>query len=187
MVLIDQGRLVEAVAHLDAVVARAPGDSAARQALVTALLRQGRQDQVIAVLEQGLTIDTANEDTLVSLAILLADRGRYREAVSRLEDGNRRFPDRALARLLSSAPDVSLRDGQRALDLATMVHAVDPTPAHAETVAMALGELGQCREAGEWMRRAVSDAERATDQAEADRLRAGMSRFDAASCRAPGR
>jgi tetratricopeptide (TPR) repeat protein len=187
MVLIDQGRLIEAVAHLDAVVSRAPGDSAARQALVTALLRQGRKDQVIAVLEQGLTIDNANEDTLVSLAILLADRGRYREAVSRLEDFNRRFPDRAmtattLARLLSSAPDVSIRDGQRALQLALKVHAADPAPAHAETVALALAEQGRCGEAREWIRRAAGEAERLGDAPEAVRLRSQISRFDAPSC-----
>lgn len=52
-------------------------------------------------------------------------------------------------------PDATIRDGQRALELAEKVFAARPESAHAEVVAAALAELGHCSEAAEWQRRAL--------------------------------
>jgi hypothetical protein len=125
---------------------------------------------------------------LVSLAILLAQRERYGEAVILLDEANRRYPERVatattLARLLASSPDRSLRDGMRALDLATRVYAAAPTPVHGETIALALAELGRCDEARTWMKRAVADAEQAKDPAEAVRLKSETAKYQGVSCR----
>ena len=105
---------------------------------------------------------------------------------------HRRSPARAatattLARLLASSPELSRRDGRRALDLAMEVYRTEPGPAHAETVALALAELNRCSEALDWMRRAVSAAEAEGDAGDTARLRAELPRFEAPSCRAPGR
>jgi tetratricopeptide (TPR) repeat protein len=129
-----------------------------------------------------------DEATLLNLSILLSDRERYREAVQHLEESHRRFPDRVptattLARLLASAPDRSVRNGQRAFDLAMMVYQRDPSPVHGETVAISLAELGRCEEAGEWMRRAIDDADRAKDTAEATRLRGESGKYAMRPCR----
>ncbi len=107
----------------------------------------------------------------MGVSILLADRQRFRDAIAALEDAHQRFPGRAatattLARLLASAPDLSLRDGRRALELAVAVNDADPSPVHGETIALALAELGRCDEALGWMKRGVAEAERAKDAAE---------------------
>ena len=78
---------------------------------------------------------------------------------------------------------MSLRDGRRALEIAIAVNDAEPTPAHGETIALALAELGRCDEALEWMKRAVAEAERAKDDAGAARLRGEMPKYEAASCR----
>ena len=132
-----------------------------------------------------------DEETLVSLSILLAQQNRFREAVTLLAEGNQRFPERTatattLARLLASSPDRSIRDGRRAFDLATTVYSTEPTPVHGETIALALAELGRCEEALAWMRRAVSEAEQAQDSGEAARLRGEIARYGPPSCRPPG-
>ncbi len=105
-----------------------------------------------------------------------------------LDEAYRRHPGRVtttttLARLLAAAPDQAVRDGGRAFLLATDAFNADAAPVHAETVALALAELGRCAEAAEWMRRAVASAERSADAAEAARLKGELPRYEAASCR----
>ena len=143
------------------------------------------------MLTKSRSVNPDDEETVVSLSILLADQSRFRDAVTLLDEANRRFPDRTatattLARLLSSSPDRSMRDGRRALDLATGVYKAEPTPAHAETIALALAELERCDEALTWMKRAVAEAEQAKDLAEATRLRREMPRYEVALCRPAG-
>jgi tetratricopeptide (TPR) repeat protein len=191
LALSQLGDSTGALEHLRAAFELAPGDAAVSAALIGGLVRLGREDQAITVMTRARSVAPDDEETLVSLAILLAHRERYREAVALLEEGHRRFPDRAptattLARLLASSPDRSLRDGQRALDLAMAVYASSRTPADGETIALALGELDRCGEALDWMRRAVAQSERDGDTVEAARLKAETSRYQVPSCRAPG-
>jgi len=153
-----------------------------------ALAQLGDANGAAAELATAVRLDPGDESTLLNLSIVLADRGRYREALQHLDDTYRRFPDRVatattLARLLASSPDRSIRDGQRAFDVATMIYARDPSPTHGETMAIALAELGRCAEAGDWMRRAIEDADRANDAAEAARLRSEAGKYAARPCR----
>jgi tetratricopeptide (TPR) repeat protein len=192
LLLAGGGRDLAAVEHLRAAFAQAPADATVSHALTGALVRLGREDEAIAVLTEVMSLDPDDEPSRVTLSILLSHRERYGEAVSLLEEGIRRSPGRpatttTLARLLASSPDLSLRDGARALQLAMAVYDDDPAPVHAETVALALAELGRCADAAQWMRRAVTAAEGAGEEAEAARLRGEMPKYDPAACRAPGR
>jgi tetratricopeptide (TPR) repeat protein len=186
--LAREGNDAEAVVHFEAALGQSPDDVNVARQLVRALVRLGRTDAAIAALNRMRASDGDDEDALLGLVILLSDQRRYREAVMLLEEANRRAPDRpatatTLARLLASAPDRTLRDGDRALDLATRVHASDPGPVHAETVAMALAELGQCDEARAWMTRAVAAAQAAGDANELLRLKAAVPQYESATCR----
>lgn len=192
LALLQLGDTAKAVEHLRAAFAMAPDDADVSRELLRVLLRLGRQDEAIDVLTKARSVDPDDEDVVLSLSILLANRERYREAVTLLDEANRRRPDRpapmtTLARLLASSPDRSVRDGRRALELATAVYASEPAPVHAETMAMSLAELGRCSEALEWMRRAILDADRAGDVEETVRLTGEVPRYEAASCGAPGR
>ncbi len=178
----------EAVLHFQAALDQSPDDAIVARQLVRALVRLGRADAAIAALTRMRASDGDDEDALLGLVILLSDQRRYREALTLLDDANRRAPDRlptatTLARLLASAPDRPLRDGRRALELATEIHASDPAPVHAETVAMALAELERCDEARAWMTRALTAAQAARDSPEVSRLKAAAPQYDGATCR----
>jgi tetratricopeptide (TPR) repeat protein len=182
------GNTAEAVANLRAAFDQAPDDPDAGRELLRVLLRLRRVDDAIQVLTKTRSVNPDDEEIIVSLAILMAEQQRYRDAVALLAESNQRFPDRTatattLARLLASSPDRSLRDGTRALDLATAVHTAEPTPTHGETVALALAELGRCDEARGWMKRAVAEAEQGSDSAEAARLESELSTYEGAMCR----
>lgn len=191
LTLLQVGDAAGAVEHLHVAFDAEPVDGAVGRALVGALLRLGREDDAIAALNRLTTADPGDEDATVGLAILLADQRRYEEAVALLGEANRQFPERTatattLARLLASAPVSAVRDGGRALELAQTVFAVDSAPVHAETVALALAELGRCTEAAEWIGRAVGAAEVARDVEEIARLRNEASKYADAPCRPPG-
>jgi len=187
MTLVQMGRDREAIEHLLEASRRGATDEV-NSVLVRLLLTLSRSDEALDVLSRTHSLAADDEGTVLGLAILLADRERYRDALDLLDSAYRQFPDRArtrttLARLLAASPDRSLRDGARALTLAMGVYDTERTAAHAETVAMALAELGRCEEAATWMQRAVADAERERDAATAARLRNEGPRYSGTSCR----
>jgi Flp pilus assembly protein TadD len=188
MLLVRRRNDVEAVDHLRAAFSRSSNEAGVGDALIQALLRLGRDDEAIDVLTRAESFSGENEDALLRLSILLSDRERYRDAIELLEEAQRQFPDRprtttTLARFLAAAPDLSLRDGSRALALATRVYESQPLPAHGETVALALAELGRCTEASAWLERAVEQARRDGDVSAATRLRGQAPRYSTTPCR----
>jgi tetratricopeptide (TPR) repeat protein len=190
LLLASQGQYADAVDHLKKVVDETPDNSEATNVLTRALLRLGRAEEAMAVLFKATSRAPGDEGTVLGLSIMLSERARYREARDLLDRSYRLFPDRTptattLARLLAAAPDLSIRDGSRALELAMTVYMAQPTAVHGETVALALAELGRCMEAAEWIRRAITDAERAASAVETARLKSEMPRYEAASCRPP--
>ncbi len=187
IMLAARGRDAEALGHLRAAVAQSPGEGNVNRELVGVLMRLGRQDEAIDVLTAARAADPDDEDALVSLSILLANKERYRDAVALLDDADRRLPGRptattTLARLLASSPDRSVRDGRRALALAMAVYESEPAAVHAETVALALAELGRCEEAAQWMVRAVEAAGRENDALERVRLAGERPKYETTPC-----
>ncbi len=186
--LAETGRLAEAAEHLRAAFDRSPEAAATRTLLVRTLIRLGQTDNALTVLTRAASLDPDDEALTVDLAILLADRMRYREAIAGLQQAYQRHPDRAatattLARLLAAAPDRTVRDGRRALEIATAVHTAAPGPVHRETVALALAELGRCTEASEWMRKAIDEARRTNEIVDAVRLENELPKYAGNECR----
>jgi tetratricopeptide (TPR) repeat protein len=182
------GNTPEAVTQLRAAFELAPDDPDVSRELLRVLLRLGRDDDAIVVLRKSASAKPDDEETVVSLAILLAKKERFGEAAALLDESHQRFPERiatatTLARLLASSPDGSIRNGRRALELATAVNDAEPSPVHGETIALALAELGRCAEAFAWMTRAVDEADQARNVEEAARLRREMPKYALPSCR----
>ncbi len=165
------GRLAElagdwqaAVEHFTAAVGQRPS-AETRLALATGLGRAGRFAEAA---EQFSRVIEARPEALEphfgrAMALLLGER--YPAARQALEGSLERHagsvPLRHLySRLLATAPDDEVRDGDRALALATEVFRASQTLEHAETVAMALAESGRFDEAREWQRRVVEEARR---------------------------
>ena len=84
----------------------------------------------------------------------------------------------ALARLLAAAPEATVRDGGRALALVEPVMKAAATLDAAETVAMALAEVGRFDEAAALQREAVAQAHRIGDARAAARLAAGIALYE---------
>ena len=186
--LAGQRKDQEALPHLVAALDQSPDDANLGRQLVGTLTRLGRPAEAIALLERMGASGGDDEDALLGVVLLLSGQGRYRDALERLDSANRRYPERAatattLARVLASAPDRTVRDGRRALELAMAVHAADAAPVHAETVAMSLAELGRCEEARTWMATAIAAATASRDAEEVSRLRAAFPQYSGASCR----
>jgi protein O-GlcNAc transferase len=183
----------EALDHLRAAVDRRPRDAEARRTLARLLRDAGRPEEALGEYRKAVELDPAEETARLGEAETLVRLGRYREARERLEESLRSLPgsgrlSHGLARLLAACPDVSVRDGARALDLGLAVWNALPLAVHAETVAFAQAELGRCADAAEWQRKALEAGRK--ESFPADRL-ATLSTALAAyergePCRPPG-
>ncbi len=143
-----------AAVHLGAAVRMAPGDYEARRAWVRLLAQIGRQEEALEAFEPLFGAPSFTEaDRLLEIQLLI-DTGQFETARQRLDDALRADPSSGLvahtaARFLAAVPDLSLRDGARAVDLAQRVYAVAPDIEHATTLALALAETGSCVQASE--------------------------------------
>lgn len=144
---ISANRLEEAIDHLEASVELFPDLWQARMALgnryrdADRQLEAAEQYAVVARLQPELALARVEE------ARAWARGGRPAQALERLEEGRRELPRAAeianlQARLLATVEDENLRDGRRALALATDLVTGLPRPEHAETLAMALAAVG---------------------------------------------
>jgi tetratricopeptide (TPR) repeat protein len=163
LLLAQEGRDAEAVQHLEEAVRIEPADGAAHLELAQILERTGKTATALIHYEKAAGLVPQDERAWMGEANLLVAAQRYREALGVLESALGNLPDsgriiHGLARLLAAAPDPSLRDGKRAVDLALKVHAARATATYTETVALAMAEAGRCAEAAEWQQKAIEAA-----------------------------
>ena len=153
----------------------APESSTAHTALANGLQLLGRRPQAREHFALATEIDPTNATAWLSEASLWLVDSELAKAKERLEQAielhprNPRLLD-TLARLLATANDPNLRDGTRALDLARGAFALESSVDHAETVAMAMAEMGKFEEAIQWQQRLAVQAAQAQDHALARRL-----------------
>ena len=83
--LLEQGRMVEAVTALSSAIARVPNDLVVRVFYATALWQFGEGRAAVAVLTDALSIDGDNADALRARGEILADLGEAREAIRDLD------------------------------------------------------------------------------------------------------
>lgn len=192
LLLVREGDLEEAVEHFDQAVVEAQDDHAAHLELARTLRRLGRGEEALPHYTAAARLDRFDENTWLEGAGTLVDMGRYGQAREVLESGLAALPDsgrisRALAQVLAAAPDASVRDGDRALELARRVFEARRTLDHAALVAEALAELDRCQEAADWLEAAISSAEEGgQDVPLADPARAALARYETQQpCRIP--
>ena len=189
--LLSSGNAAEAVTHLRTTVIDVPTDQQAHRQLGAALRQLGRGEEALVHYAMASTLNPNDEVSLRWSAELLSRQGRFQAARTRLEDAYRRFPARgrtahALARLLATSPAPEVRDGARALAIAEQIYQAKKIPQHAETIALALAELGRCEEASTWQRELVEIAEKEGDAVLTRRLRTALTGYEKGSpCRPP--
>jgi Flp pilus assembly protein TadD len=187
----EGGRLDEAIALYTRVLERAPDTMRARASRGMALLQKGRLAEAEDDLREARRLGNDEASVSSALALCLNERGRSAESREVLESALREHPGEIglrhnLARLLVMAPDFSVRDAQRALDLSLSV--LEATqgrdPRVFDTLASAHAALGRPDQAREAALRGATIAERAGDAALAAALRA---RAGAIQRKSPGR
>ncbi len=124
--LVRAESFADAAGHYDRALELNPDDPVALHHFANLHARFGRTDEAIRYYLQSLRIDPNRAGACFSLARLLVGKGRTRQAVDVLRDGARRHPDAInlidyLARLLSTHPDETVRNGEEAVRWATHV------------------------------------------------------------------
>jgi tetratricopeptide (TPR) repeat protein len=186
-----RGRDTEAIDAFAAAVRHDPAYVEARFSLANALRRNGRVQESLPQYEQVLRLNPAVSQASFGYAMGLVRIGRYREARARLENDLENFPDQsgfahALARLLAAAPEDRVRDGARALSIVEDLAKKEQTVPIAETMAMALAEVGRFEEAAGWQRDALAAAQESKQQNLARRLSANLRLYqERKPCRIP--
>ena len=173
----DQGRHREAIDHLSTVLQHDPAYIQARVQLANVLARSGRPDEALSHYEQALAQDPTRLEATFGAAMTLVRLERYAAARDRLQQGVEADPGsrmfrHALARLLASAPDRSVRDGREAMTLIEELLSDGQDLALGETAAMALAEMGLYDQAAA-VQRDVMAAARQTGQTDALQRMAG--------------
>lgn len=181
--LADQrGALDEALEHYRQAAEIDPQAKENQLAWGAALGRAGRFAEATIPYQRAAQLAPEDPDVHFGGAMAHILAGQHAEARKALEEGLETLPEsppltHLLARLLATCPDPAVRDGERALALATRVFEWQQSPDHAETVAMAFAELGRFDEAVEWQRRAIADADASQDGGAAERARNRLARY----------
>ncbi|MGH9933056.1 MAG: tetratricopeptide repeat protein [Pyrinomonadaceae bacterium] len=189
--LASENKHEQAIAHLQSVFDSDPNDTGARFLLAQELLRSGRWEEALMEFSRVVQADPTNEAALLEQVRLLQRKGQHNQAIEGLEKSYARYPQRGqtvamLAYLLAASPQPNLRNGARALELAQLVYEASGSLEHGALVAMALAELGRCRDAAEWQRKLISAAERQGKTELLAGLRGELERYERGQpCRPP--
>lgn len=191
VLLQTEGRHSDAIDRFAAALKSRPSHTAARVRLAASLRRTGRAEDAVAHYEQAVQQQPNNAEARFGQAVALVQARRYREARDRLAEGMTLFPEQTvfahgLARLLATARDDRVRDGQRAMALAQEVMTHGRTLDLGATVAMAYAELGQFAQAIGVQEELIAAAEKAGLRDAVPRLRANRALYARGEpCRTP--
>jgi tetratricopeptide (TPR) repeat protein len=161
-----QGDPAQAIGHFRAALVTDPRNRPARERLAALLLRAESYQEALVQYEALVDLDPGNAQVYLLQAAAFIGLERLGSARGSLETGLALAPGRReltslLARILAAAPADEVRDGKRALLLATEAFEKKRSLFDLQTVAMAYAELGDFEQAQRWQRQAVAGADQA--------------------------
>jgi tetratricopeptide (TPR) repeat protein len=184
--LLAQGRVAEALAEFETHVHLQPKDPIAQYNLGSVLLDHGLAGDALAPLQKAVELKPGMAEAHYKLANTLAQLGRAGEAVSQYEKALQLAPDYVqalnnLAWVLAAAPDVSLRNGARAVELARRANGLTggQNPMMLGTLAVAYAGTGNYAEAIATVQRALQFAGGPGNGAVAGALRSQLALYQA--------
>ena len=171
-----------AVEQLEKTVELMPGIVEARMTLAGALARSQRFEEAAEQFDVALGQRPELIQAHLGRARALLFGGRDSRAVESLEASLASLPGQIdltqmLSRVLAASSDPEVRDGQRALRLAQSTLGNEPSPRYAETMAMALAELGRFEEAIQ-LQAQVHEAAVKTGDPEAARIERRLRQYE---------
>jgi tetratricopeptide (TPR) repeat protein len=178
-----RGDLAAALGHYEAALQIVPAATEARFELAGILGRLDRYDEAAGEYARVVATEPRHEAARLGEVSALVFAGRWEAAGQRLEDGHRNLPqNRALAhllaRFLAAAPEPSLRDGSRALEIVEPLFAERRSLFVGETVAMALAESGEPERSVLLQRSLLASARRVGLTVVAERLEANLDLYE---------
>jgi tetratricopeptide (TPR) repeat protein len=191
VVMASSGRLDEAAQRLSTALRYNPNYVEASMALGDTLRRMGRYEASLKPYDDVVRINPRAAEARFGYAMALVRLRRYRDARDWLAEAARIQPDRpelsqALARVLAAAPDDRVRDGARAMAIVEELMKGTKTTAVGETLAMALAEVGQFREAVDVQRGVIAASQQAGLDREVLRMTDNLRRYERGeACRMP--
>ena len=188
ILLAGQNKHEKAITHLQSALTVEPNDSSVRFMLGRELVKVERLDEALVEFARLVQADPDNESAVLEQVRVLHRKGWVKEELEILEKAHARQPQKGrvvvmLAYVLATSPELELRNGARALELAQRVYDATHAPEHGALVALALAELGRCREATEWQRRMIAAAENNPELL--SRLRSTLKLYESQPCRPP--
>lgn len=191
IILARQNKHDEAIGHLRSALSVDSADLAARFLLAQELLKAERADEALAEYSRVVQGDPNNETALLEQVKLLHRKGQYKQALGAIEKAHTQYPQKGrtivlLAYLLTTSPELQLRNGTRASDLAQSVYKATGASQHAALVAMTFAEMGHCSEASERQKKLIQAAEQQGKTDLLAKLRADLERYEGVqTCRPP--
>lgn len=191
VMLQSDGQHADAIEHFAAALKVRPTYTDARLRLASSQQRMGRLKDALETYREVLGAAPENPEARMGYTMTLVKAKRDREARDTLTaalaaNSGDLVVTHALARLLATSPDDSVRNGSRALTLVQQMLQRGRTLDLGETYAMTLAELGQFREAQAVQRDLIAAATRAGLTDMKARLQARLQLYERADpCRTP--
>lgn len=177
----QRGELGEALDSFRNAALYAPEDGVIRFQLADALRLTGREKESLLHFRKSAELEPPGEMARFREAQVLNELGRDAEAIARLKEGLAIIPRSSLlaltlARLLASSSDLSLRDGERAVQILNEAP-IRRSLRSFESLAMAYAEAGDCEKAVEWQSQAWEAALDFDDQEIAATLESALDHY----------
>jgi tetratricopeptide (TPR) repeat protein len=184
--LFQKGSVDEAIIQYQTALQINPDYAEAYYNLGNVLIQQGSVDEAIAYFQKALQIKPDYAEAHDNLGNALIERGRLSEAITHYQKALEIKPDypRALNNLawtLATSPQASLRNGDKAVELAQRANQLTggENPTILYTLAAAYAEAGRFPEAVETAQRALQLAETQSNTALADAIRSQLKLYQA--------
>jgi tetratricopeptide (TPR) repeat protein len=179
IIMASGGRGDQAIAHLSKAVEYDATSVPARLALGDALRRAHRETESLPQYQEAVRINPQAAEARLGHALAQIRLRRWTDARQWLEESVRAQPDRpelshALARVLATAPDPRVRDGNRAAAIVDELFKTSKRIEVGETMAMTLAELGDFDKAAAIQRGVLNAAQRAGLQDDVRRMEGNL-------------
>jgi protein O-mannosyl-transferase len=180
------GQADEAIIQYQKALQADPDNVAAGNNLGIVLFQKGRTDEALTQFQKVLQINPNNADARVTLGSALLQIGKTDEAINEYQRALQIKPanpevQNDLAWLLATCPEASLRNGNKAIELAQQANNITgrKNPIILHTLAAAFAEAGKFDDAKLTVQRAVELASAAGRQNLVEQLNKELKRYEA--------